>query len=554
MNKKGFTLVELLAVIVILAVIALIATPVVLNMIEESRKGAAESSALSYVEQVENKIVINSMNATDDTNYDGRYQVVGNTFSKQEVIFDVDLKGEKVDGNYPNDVIIEKGAVKEAHLKLGQYYVTYLNENNKVTYCSSKEGYLKNCTSDEIIELAIDYKETILNGADPVITGKLIPIQIDNSGKVTYADVTQKWYSYNEKKWANAVIVKDESKTYEVGKEIPLNEIESYFVWIPRYKYKIFNEGNYTSVTNVDNSINKTIEIVFENKTVAESNGTKVGEYLTHPAFRTFDTNGIWVGKFETTGSSSDLTILPGKESLRNLNVKSMFNLAYDYERSLESHMMKNTEWGAVTYLTYSPYGKNSKVRINNNSSRLTGYAAVNEPTCGYTETNEECNKYGTGDSINKPYNTETGYLASTTGNITGIYDMSGGSHEYVAAYMEGNVGSSGFSLDEINSKIKYFDVYSSTSSITSYKNRILGDATGELGPFGTLVSTGSKGDRTAYINSFFSGDSNFVDSSYPWFHRGGALDTGVVAGPSYFSRNTGAAHGSISFRVVFAD
>ena len=215
---------------------------------------------------------------------------------------------------------------------------------------------------------------------------------------------------------------------------------------------------------------------------------------------------------------------------------------------------MKNTEWGAVTYLTYSPYGKNSKVRINNNSSRLTGYAAVNEPTCGYTETNEECNKYGTGDSINKPYNTETGYLASTTGNITGIYDMSGGSHEYVAAYMEGNVGSSGFSLDEINSKIKYFDVYSSTSSITSYKNRILGDATGELGPFGTLVSTGSKGDRTAYINSFFSGYSNFVGSSYPWFYRGGLVNDGIVAGPSYFNRYSGAANGSISFRVVFAD
>jgi prepilin-type N-terminal cleavage/methylation domain-containing protein len=37
MKKKGFTLVELLAVIVILAVIALIATPSVLKMIEQSR-------------------------------------------------------------------------------------------------------------------------------------------------------------------------------------------------------------------------------------------------------------------------------------------------------------------------------------------------------------------------------------------------------------------------------------------------------------------------------------------------------------------------------------
>ncbi|MEG1142957.1 MAG: hypothetical protein RSE41_11055, partial [Clostridia bacterium] len=30
-------------------------------------------------------------------------------------------------------------------------------------------------------------------------------------------------------------------------------------------------------------------------------------------------------------------------------------------------------------------------------------------------------------------YNTAGGYLASTTGNISGIYDMSGGAWEYVA-------------------------------------------------------------------------------------------------------------------------
>ena len=54
--KKGFTLIELLAVIVVLAVIALIATPMVLNTIEEARKGAAQSSAYTYVNEVETKL------------------------------------------------------------------------------------------------------------------------------------------------------------------------------------------------------------------------------------------------------------------------------------------------------------------------------------------------------------------------------------------------------------------------------------------------------------------------------------------------------------------
>ena len=50
MNKKGFTLVELLAVIVILAVIALIAVPQVLKILNQARRSAAEDSAYGVME------------------------------------------------------------------------------------------------------------------------------------------------------------------------------------------------------------------------------------------------------------------------------------------------------------------------------------------------------------------------------------------------------------------------------------------------------------------------------------------------------------------------
>ena len=46
--NKGFTLVELLAVIVILAIIALIATPIVLNVINDAQKGADARSVEAY--------------------------------------------------------------------------------------------------------------------------------------------------------------------------------------------------------------------------------------------------------------------------------------------------------------------------------------------------------------------------------------------------------------------------------------------------------------------------------------------------------------------------
>lgn len=53
LNKKGFTLIELLAIIVILAIIAVITVPIILNIIENAREGAARNSVIGYGKAVE---------------------------------------------------------------------------------------------------------------------------------------------------------------------------------------------------------------------------------------------------------------------------------------------------------------------------------------------------------------------------------------------------------------------------------------------------------------------------------------------------------------------
>ena len=62
---------------------------------------------------------------------------------------------------------------------------------------------------------------------------------------------------------------------------------------------------------------------------------------------------------------------------------------------------------------------------------------------------------------------------------------MSGGCNEYMASYMENTIGESGFKIDPVSTYgEKYFDIYPSTNYVRTYNNRILGDATGEMGPF----------------------------------------------------------------------
>ena len=206
--------------------------------------------------------------------------------------------------------------------------------------------------------------------------------------------------------------------------------------------------------------------------------------------------------------------------------------------------MMKNTEWGAVAYLSHSKYGINTEVRINNNSSMLTGYAATDS-----SDQSKYPGTYGTDSSATLPYNTSTGYKASTTGNITGIYDMSGGAWEYMASLRSETYGSSGFDATTLKAyNSKYYDEYNETSDTTVYSKRILGDATGEMGPFYYYPDADNS---SRPHNNWYDDYSYFVRASRPWFFRGSNYTSGILAGQFYFNNNTGVAHDNGTFRLV---
>ena len=451
----------------------------------------------------------------------------------------------------------------------------WIDETSNQTDINGKEftAMVNVYANAELITEQVAYTESILNGTDPILKDNLIPVTIDTDGTVKKANIYTEWYNYGNKEWANAVILKDESKTYNNNEVIPETAIESYFVWIPRYKYQIFDTGSYTSLTTKTNK-EQIINIVFENKDTTPSNGTTKDSWLTHPAFTSFDSNGFWVGKFETgydgattttaaqvnNVDTSKIIIKPNVYSWRNMTVGNMFKNSYDYQRSLDSHMMKNTEWGAVAYLQHSTYGSQASVRINNNKAFITGYAGTEEPTKGYNSgTSVDGNRIeSTALGVDGTYtinylNTNSG-VASTTGNKTGIYDMSGGAWEYVAGYTTNAStvgGSSGITSLYSNfftdsTYTKYWDKYTATSN-TNYNYRLLGDATGEMGPFGSEKDL----DNNSRNKSSWYGDwALFVNSSDAWFRRGGDWIFGSVSGIFAFNHNTGL-NSEDSFRIV---
>jgi len=93
-NKKGFTLVELLAVIVVLAIIMIIAVPAVMNAMNDARK----NSFKIYAQKVLN---------TAETNYQANL-LTGTTINNCYTI--TDLMGDSV-GNYKGYVQIDNSVI-----------------------------------------------------------------------------------------------------------------------------------------------------------------------------------------------------------------------------------------------------------------------------------------------------------------------------------------------------------------------------------------------------------------------------------------------------------
>ena len=392
---------------------------------------------------------------------------------------------------------------------------------------------------------AVYTKDTIPNA--PVLAEGMIPITYDGTNwvKADTNNTDNNWYNYKNKMWANAVMVtSDKRDTYmnaNNGTVIPEDDILAYYVWIPRYKYQLFN-AEYKEPVFGEDLINcvdncpeeQLIEVIFENETSTtgtvtctyDTSGNETcqnkanGNWYTHPAFTMINASGnktelkgIWVGKFETTGSETQPTVKPGITSLRNITVANMYSTgklfrSTDYITSnginqSDSHMMKNIEWGAVAYLKQSIYGLGiTDIGRNRNSSYYTG---------GGTSTS---------------YKTNTSQ--STSGNITGVYDMRGGAYEYVMGNYVKTNGSSGLTVSGVPAE--HIDIYSGTSVAASH----LGDATGETA-------------------GWYSASAHFVNSSYPWFARGGHCIIGGNAGVFGFYNSTGEADNSNGFRVVLS-
>ena len=459
------------------------------------------------------------------------------------VIVDTAVKGKQAGCNCKDhcDTTVTFAAnIDPAKLASGSY-------STAITYTATAKPAPKPPVVDPTVCKSGDPK----NDCQVDLDANMIPVKY--TGSTTNAQWTSlakpedssnqgEWYNYNNKQWANAVTVKDPSKYKGQTRVVDQSDILGYWVYIPRYAYEVMRRDGTDKPVPAQNFL-----IHFEKKTDAKrrpaacsttgkdyrtqcdldrsyikGQPSNQGTWATHPAF-TFGTkelNGIWFAKFETAWNDPQLTVLPGQsygnymhsdigdhysaaKSLgvydpQNVGGRSVFTTQNSHHLAkLSSRMVNNNDWGAATYLSASKYG--------------AGYNGV--------QINPE--QYNAGHN----YNTNDGQLTSTTNNPTGIYDMSGGGWEYVAASYTTNLNESGVS-DEYGD---YFGAKAHPPYVNTYNFSNPNSCT-----FSTC------GGQALYETSQWSCTS-FVTSSLPWFGRSGYYSNGSCAGLFYADSYFGA-------------
>ena len=290
-------------------------------------------------------------------------------------------------------------------------------------------------------------------------------------------------------------------------------------IWVAKF------EAGYVETT--EKSIYKDTSQVYTSNIVDKYNTeTKSGQWDSAFNYYGTVTSGVTKIKYPV--------FKPGKKSFSHISVSDIFNLCrsinevgniYGLNKAEnDTHLMKNSEWATIAYLTKSRFGQET---ITANKT----YETPNNVSL-YTITG------GTG------YKEDV--TQSTTGNIYGIYDMCGGSWEVQASYVAGSVAVEyGASLYDAELK---------------YKNEYNADLTNETGIACYLKNTTKYGDAiyeisniiNNYINIWKNQYVEYPAADYCFFERGdcyivGAQQTGIYA----IFKTNGIGSYSNTFRPV---
>ena len=205
-KEKGFTLIELLAVIVLLAILMVVAVPKILNVIENSRKSAAESSIKLVKDAIRSQVTSGSIMGTNFTSDESGCYTFDFDDQENGNAKELQLKNKEnitgiikyCNGTFSDDTLnfdgqdINKIVCKKA--KKGTLHTEKCTQTDETEYCSGSKDYN---TGDTITYGTIPGKE--------LKSGDAFDCDVNGDGK--YNSDTERFYYVTDMNDNTAVLI-----------------------------------------------------------------------------------------------------------------------------------------------------------------------------------------------------------------------------------------------------------------------------------------------------------------------------------------------------------
>ena len=193
--KRGFTLIELLAVIIILAIILLIVVPIVLNVVDDARKGAFEASAYGIMRAAVNDCL-------QEKGFYGGQETTTIIFENGEYHVNSDIELE-IRGKKPQNgtIIIDQDCNVEMAIDDGYWCAKKTTNDSLIN--------LIEFTSEDCVIGESEYTYQPGDPYPPILVEGLFPISWDETNQhwilADESNSDSNWYDYDNQKWANVV-------------------------------------------------------------------------------------------------------------------------------------------------------------------------------------------------------------------------------------------------------------------------------------------------------------------------------------------------------------
>lgn len=359
-DKKGFTLVELLAVIAILAILVIIALPNVVRMFNEAKKSSFLTEAKTIYEETTKKYISESMKGN-------KLATISSKDSSK-----LDMTGEELDYCV---ILNDQGKVEKIAVGNKSFYLMLsdVKDVNSMTKDDVQEGKL------EDMKCSASSFETKLSCI------------YDNNKAPKEGDVysPQGQYSYEYEKAGWKVILKDKSSTETINTYLcdtvngkPITSLKSLFSQSKAVSIDVssFNTENVTDMSYMFDSIDATDIIGLEKLDTHNVTNMQYmfwGSKVDVLDVSSFDTSNVESMRGMFVYSVTSKIIMKGKFNTNSVkNTKHMFASTKVDELDLSNFDMSNV-------------------------SNTTSMFVYSEATKGYARTQADADKFNS--SSNKP-------------------------------------------------------------------------------------------------------------------------------------------------------